>query len=180
MLAPFSGPVSRLFVSPGEHVKKGQSLAAVVSPDFAAAVSTYQKALVTARNARHLADMDKDLLAHNGVAQREEQQAQTDAASAEADRDAALQSLVSLDVDPQIIKNIQAGRPAAPVEAMIRSPIAGTLVEKLITPGQLLQAGTTPSFTVADSVARMGDGTDLRFRTVFRSASATPPRWTPE
>jgi cobalt-zinc-cadmium efflux system membrane fusion protein len=33
---------------------------------------------------------------------------------------------------------------------MIRSPIAGTVVERLITPGQLLQAGTTPSFTVAD------------------------------
>jgi cobalt-zinc-cadmium efflux system membrane fusion protein len=33
---------------------------------------------------------------------------------------------------------------------MIRSPIAGTVVEKLITPGQLLSAGTTPCFTVAD------------------------------
>jgi cobalt-zinc-cadmium efflux system membrane fusion protein len=30
---------------------------------------------------------------------------------------------------------------------VIRSPIAGTVVEKLITPGQLLQAGTTPCFT---------------------------------
>jgi cobalt-zinc-cadmium efflux system membrane fusion protein len=33
---------------------------------------------------------------------------------------------------------------------MIRSPIAGTVVERLITPGQLLQAGVTPCFTVAD------------------------------
>ncbi len=33
---------------------------------------------------------------------------------------------------------------------MIRSPIAGTVVEKLITPGELLEAGTTPCFTVAD------------------------------
>ena len=33
---------------------------------------------------------------------------------------------------------------------MIRSPIAGTVVERLITPGQLLQAGMTPCFTVAD------------------------------
>ena len=31
-----------------------------------------------------------------------------------------------------------------------RSPISGTVVERLITPGQLLQAGTTPCFTVAD------------------------------
>ena len=33
---------------------------------------------------------------------------------------------------------------------MIRSPITGTVAEKLITPGQLLQAGTTACFTVAD------------------------------
>ena len=33
---------------------------------------------------------------------------------------------------------------------MIRSPITGTVVEKLITPGELLQAGTTPCFTVAN------------------------------
>jgi len=32
----------------------------------------------------------------------------------------------------------------------IRSPIGGTVVERLITPGQLLQAGTTAAFTVAD------------------------------
>jgi membrane fusion protein, heavy metal efflux system len=32
---------------------------------------------------------------------------------------------------------------------VIRSPISGTVVEKLVTPGQLLQAAT-PAFTVAD------------------------------
>jgi len=37
-----------------------------------------------------------------------------------------------------------------PVEAVIRAPISGTVVEKLINPGQLLQAGTTPTFTVAN------------------------------
>ena len=33
---------------------------------------------------------------------------------------------------------------------VIRSPLAGTLVERLVTPGQLLEAGTTSCFTVAD------------------------------
>ena len=150
VLAAFSGPVSRLLVSPGEHVKKGDPLALVDSPDFATAISTYNKAIVTAKNARRLADVDKDLVQHNGVSQREEQQAQTDAASAEADRDAALQALVSLSVDAKTIKDIQAGRPVPRIQGVIRSPITGTVVEKLITPGQLLQAGTTPCFTVAD------------------------------
>ncbi len=150
VLAPFSGPVSRLLVSPGDQVKKGDPLAAVDSPDFAAAVSTYHKALATAQTNRHLADLDKDLLQHHGVAQREAAQAETDAANAEADRDAALQALLSLNVPARIIKDIQEGRPVAQAAGMIRSPIAGTVVEKLITPGQLLVAGTTPCFTVAD------------------------------
>ncbi len=150
VLAPFSGPVSRLLVSPGDQVKKGAALAAVDSPDFAAAVSAYQKALATAKTNRRLADLDKDLLQHQGVAQREAAQAETDAVNAEADRDAALQELVSLNVPDETIKDIQEGRAVPRLEAMIRSPVAGTVVEKLITPGELLQAGTTPCFTVAD------------------------------
>lgn len=150
MLAPFSGTVSRLYVEPGQTVKKGDPLADVVSPDYANAVSTYRKALVTARNARRLADLDKDLLAHQGVSAREEEQAQTDAASAEADRDAGLQALQSLGVDPQLITDTQEGKSTASAQGVIRAPVAGTVVEKLVQPGQLLQAGTTPVFTVAD------------------------------
>jgi len=150
VLAPFGGPVSRLLVSPGDQVKAGSPLAEVDSPDFAAAISAFRKALATAQTLRRVADMDKDLVQHNGVAQREEEQAQTDAANADADRDAALQTLVSLNLDPQVIKDLQAGRPVSRPGGMIRSPIAGTVVEKLITPGELLTAGTTPCFTVAD------------------------------
>jgi cobalt-zinc-cadmium efflux system membrane fusion protein len=150
VLAPFSGPVSRLIVSLGEHVKQGQPLAVVDSPDFATAISAYRKAISSAQTARRLADLDKDLVEHNGVAKREGDQAETDAANAEADREAARQSLVSLQVPAQAIKDIQEGRPIARLDGIIRAPIAGTVVEKLITPGQLLQAGTTACFTVAD------------------------------
>jgi cobalt-zinc-cadmium efflux system membrane fusion protein len=150
VLAPFGGPVSKLLVNPGDKVKVGDALAEVDSPDFAAAISAYRKALATAQTLRRVADMDKDLIQHNGVAQREEEQAQTDAANAEADRDAALQTLVSLNLDPQVIKDLQAGRPVSRPGGRINSPIAGTVVEKLITPGELLTAGTTPCFTVAD------------------------------
>jgi cobalt-zinc-cadmium efflux system membrane fusion protein len=122
----------------------------VESPDFATAISGYQKALSTAHTNRKLADLDQDLLTHNGVAQREAAQAETDAANAEADRDAALQELVSLQVPAAAIKEIQAGRKVARVEGMIRAPVAGTVVERLVTPGQLLEAGTTPCFTVAN------------------------------
>lgn len=150
VLAPFSGPVSRVLVSLGQQVRKADPLAAVDSPDFAAAVSSYRKALATARTSRRLADLDKDLVQHRGVAQREADQAQTDAANAEADRDAARQALLALGVPAQSVEDIQQGRPVARPDGLIRSPIAGTVAERLITPGQLLQAGTTACFTVAD------------------------------
>ena len=150
VLAPFSGPVSQLLVPLGAQVKEGTPLATVESPDFATAISTYRKALATAQTDRRLADLDKDLLEHHGVSQREADQAETDAVSAEADRDAALRALVSLQVAPQTIKDLEAGRAVSRAVAFIRSPIAGTVVEKLITPGELLQAGSTACFTVAD------------------------------
>jgi cobalt-zinc-cadmium efflux system membrane fusion protein len=150
VLAPFSGPVSRLMVSLGDQVKKGDALAEVDSPDFATAIGTYRKALATAKTNRRLADLDKDLIQHHGVAQREAEQAETDAVNAESDRDAALQALVALNVHPRTIKDIQEGRPVARPEGTIRSPITGTVVEKLITPGELLETGTTLCFTVAN------------------------------
>jgi cobalt-zinc-cadmium efflux system membrane fusion protein len=148
--SPISGLVTRLLVQPGQAVAAGQALALVDSSDFAAATSAYAKAVATARTTRQLADADKDLAQHNGLSAREAQQAETDALNAAADRDAALQALQALKLDPKAIRDIQAGRPISHIEGAIRAPIAGTVVEKLITPGQLLQAGTTPAFTVAN------------------------------
>jgi membrane fusion protein, heavy metal efflux system len=150
VIAAFSGPVTKLLVSPGDRVKKGDALAEVVSSDFAAAIDAYQKGIATAKNNRRLADIDKDLLQHNGVSQKEALQAETDALGAEADRDATLQALLALNVDPKVVKDIQDGRANTRAEGIIRAPISGTVAERLITPGQLLQAGTTPCFTIAD------------------------------
>lgn len=150
ILAPFSGPVTELLVSLGDKVSRGQPLALVNSPDFAAAIGAYRKALASAGAARRLADLDRDLLQHQGISQREEAQAQADAIGAEADADAARQALMALHVDPKTVKTIQAGKPVPSVEGTIRAPIDGTVVEKSIAPGQLLEAGATPCFTVAD------------------------------
>jgi cobalt-zinc-cadmium efflux system membrane fusion protein len=149
VLAPISGPVSKLVVSLGAKVKAGDILATAASPDYATAISTYRKAVTTARNARRIADLAEQL-SHNNLSRKEVEQAQTDAANAEADREAALDQLYSLGVDAQTIQDIQENRPVPDRAGIIRSPIVGTVVEKLITPGQLLQAGTTPCFTVAD------------------------------
>ncbi len=150
VLAPFAGPVSRLLVAAGDRVHKGEALAIVESPDFAAAIGAYRKALATARTARRLAHIEKDLLRHHGISRREEDKAQAAAIRAEADRDAALQSLLALNVDPGVIDDIRRGRPVPSIAGVIRAPIAGTVVERLIGPGQLLSAGSTACFTIAD------------------------------
>lgn len=150
VLSPFNGPVVRTLVALGQHVEKGQPLALVQSADYASAVGTYRKAVVAATNAERLASADRDLAAHNGISARENEQAQTDAASAVADRQAALQALVSLNVDRGTIAAVQAGRVANAPAAVIRAPVSGIVVDKQVTPGQLLQAGTSQTFTVAN------------------------------
>jgi cobalt-zinc-cadmium efflux system membrane fusion protein len=139
VVSPFTGPVTRIFVALGQPVAKGQALAAVASADVANAVAAYRKAAVGAANARRVAAADRDLAAHNGISAREAAQAETDAASAEADRVAALQALASLGASP-----------GSGLTGIIRAPVSGFVVEKQITPGQLLAAGSSPAFTVAN------------------------------
>ncbi|HVU36067.1 MAG TPA: efflux RND transporter periplasmic adaptor subunit [Opitutaceae bacterium] len=150
VIAPISGPVTRTLVHLGAKVRAGAPLALVASPDYATAVAGYRKALVTAENLRRIANLDRQLFAADALARRDLEQAQTDAVNAEADRDTALQQLRSIGVPESTIKDIQAGRPTKVTAGVIRAPIAGTIVERLISPGQLLQAGTTPCFTIAD------------------------------
>jgi cobalt-zinc-cadmium efflux system membrane fusion protein len=154
VLAPISGPASKLLVNLGETVKAGEPLALIDSPDFAAAIAAYRKGVVTAKNARRIASLDEELFKVDAIARRDVEQAEADVANAEADRDAALAQLHSLGVDAQTITNIQQNLPVTNALGVIRSPIDGAVVEKLITPGQLLQSATTPCFTVAD-ISRM-------------------------
>ncbi len=148
VLAPISGPVTRVLVEPGARVRASQPLAYVSSPDFAAAVADYRKAIAQARNARRIADQDEQLFKNDAIAHRDVEQAQTDALAAQADVEAAAQQLRSLGIDPD---SAMAGSGSGQaLQGVIRAPLSGTLVERLITPGQLLQAGATPCFTIAD------------------------------
>jgi cobalt-zinc-cadmium efflux system membrane fusion protein len=139
VVSPFTGPVTRIFVAQGQHVSRGQPLAMVASADVANAVAAYRKAAVASANARRVAAADRDLAAHNGISEREAAQAQTDAASAEADRVAAAQALATLGAGP-----------GSGLNGIIRAPVSGVIADKTVTPGQLLQAGSSTAFTVAN------------------------------
>ncbi len=150
VLAPVSGPITRILVNPGSVVQRGAALATVTSPDFAAATAAYRKAQAAFLNAQRIADLDAQLFKNDAIARRELEQAQTDAAGAAADRDAAIEQMRALGVDEESISAVRENRAGAPTQAVIRAPISGTVVEKLVNPGQLIQAGSTPCFTIAD------------------------------
>jgi cobalt-zinc-cadmium efflux system membrane fusion protein len=150
VLSPISGPALQILVNPGAVVAKGQALATVSSPDFASAVAGYRKSESAYRNAKRIADLDEQLFKNDALARRDLEQAQTDVAAAAADRDAAIQQIRALGVEEAQIDAIRDNKPTEPLQATIRAPIAGTVVEKLISPGQLLQAGATQCFTIAD------------------------------
>src|SRR6185437_5283878 len=151
LLAPFSGPVTRVMANLGDRVAAGQALATVNSPDFTTAVGAYRKAVITASAADEVAANDRFLYAHQAISQRENADAQATAVGADADRTAALQGLIALHVDPKTFAALRAGKPLALGQGVIRAPIAGTVVEKSIAPGQTLVAGTSPCFTIADT-----------------------------
>ncbi|HEX3927790.1 MAG TPA: efflux RND transporter periplasmic adaptor subunit [Gemmatimonadales bacterium] len=150
VIAPISGPVIRLLVNLGDTVVPGQAMAIVSSPDFANAVAGYRKAESAWRNAQRIETLDEKLFANDALARADLDQAKSDLASAAADREAATQQMYALGVDSASVSAIREGRSVPGAESAIRAPIAGNVVERLITPGELLQAGTTQAFTVAD------------------------------
>jgi membrane fusion protein, heavy metal efflux system len=146
VISAVGGPVSRILVSPGERVQKGQPLLEVSSPDYSQLRANYLKA----RNAYRLADKNyaraQDLYTHNAIAERELLQAESDRNQAKADVDSTEQALRILGVPhpDQLEKN-----PPSP-ELPLLAPLAGEIVERLCSPGQLLQPGATQCFTISD------------------------------
>jgi cobalt-zinc-cadmium efflux system membrane fusion protein len=150
VIPPISGPVMRILEDVGAEVHRGQPLALVSSPDFATTIADFRKAQAAYVQAKRVADQDEQLWKNDAIAKRDLDQAETDASAAAADRDAALQQLRALGVDEASIAALRDGKDIPELQGAIRSPIGGTVVERLINPGQLLQAGSTPAFTVAD------------------------------
>ncbi|HET9064809.1 MAG TPA: efflux RND transporter periplasmic adaptor subunit [Gemmatimonadales bacterium] len=150
VIAPIAGPVSTIRVALGAEVHAGEVLATVASPDYAQAIAEYRKSDAAWRNARRVADLNQKLLETGALPRAELEQSQSDLAEATADRDAARSTLLALGLGADALQALlhdSAGGAPAPA---IRAPIGGTVVERLITPGQLLEAGTTPAFTIAN------------------------------
>ena len=141
------GPVRDILVTPGDFVRVGQTLLDVNSPDYSAARSAYLKA----KDAYALADKNYqrsvDLLAHKAIAERDVQQAESDRSQAQSDVESSTDALRALGItDPEAT-----AKASGTLQIPLRAPVAGEIVERLVGPGQLLQAGTTQCFTISDT-----------------------------
>jgi len=146
IISQAGGPVSRIAVSPGDHVSAGQPMLYVASPDY----SLQSAAFMKARTAFELADKNykraADLYAHHAIAEKDLQQAESDRNQAQTDLEASAAALRILGIrDPDSL----AGHALSP-EVPLLAPVAGEVVERLVSPGQLLQAGATQCFTISD------------------------------
>jgi cobalt-zinc-cadmium efflux system membrane fusion protein len=146
VITQVGGPVSRIVVTPGEHVTAGQPLLYVASPDYSLTRSTYVKA----RDAFQLADKfykrAQDLYAHQAIAQADLEQAESNRTQAQADLQSSEQAIRVLGIpNPE---SVLTAPPAA--ELPLFAPLAGEIVERLCSPGELLQAGGTQCFTLSD------------------------------
>jgi cobalt-zinc-cadmium efflux system membrane fusion protein len=146
VITQVGGPVSRILVVPGQHVKAGQPMLDVSSPDYSQLLDAYLKAADSYRLADKNWVRAQDLYQHHAIAQRDLEQAESDRNQAQADLNAADQGMKILG-----IKN-PGDLAKAPSSALIPvlAPIAGEVVERLVSPGQVVQAGQTQAFTISD------------------------------
>jgi cobalt-zinc-cadmium efflux system membrane fusion protein len=146
VITQVGGPVSRILVVPGQHVKSGQPMLDVSSPDYSQLLDAYLKAADSFRLADKNWARAQDLYQHHAIAQRDLEQAESDRNQAQADLNAADQGMKILG-----IKN-PGDLAKAPSSALIPvlAPIGGEVVERLVSPGQVVQAGQTQAFTISD------------------------------
>lgn len=147
VITQVGGPVSRILVVPGQHVVAGQPMLEVSSPDYSQLLDTYLKARDSFRVANINYARAKDLYQHQAIAQRDLLQAESDRDQARADLNASAQSLRILGVkNPGNLAN----DPSATAEIPVLAPISGEVVERMVSPGQVVQAGQTQAFTISD------------------------------
>ena len=145
-----SGPITRIVVDTGAQVKKGDVLLYVSSPDINNAISAYRKAKNRLDLAQRNLDRNKDLLEHKAISQRDLESAQADYNDAATDVQTSLETLRIFGVTPQDITDAEQQNAGIRPELAMRAPIAGTVVQKMVLPGQFIQAGATVAFVISD------------------------------
>jgi membrane fusion protein, heavy metal efflux system len=164
VFSPYAGRVTKLLVRPGESVAQGQPLFVIEAADTVQAQNdfiTAMTALNKARSALDLAQIQdkraKDLFEGKAVPLKDYQQtqatliqAQNDLRSSQTALEAARNKLRILGLTDEAISNFQEKGSINP-NTTIFSPIAGTVVQRKVGPGQYVNSGASdPVFVIGD------------------------------
>jgi membrane fusion protein, heavy metal efflux system len=164
IFSPYSGRVAKLLVKPSDIVQRGQELFVIEATDTVQALNDFITALTTLNSARsklNLADINEkrqnDLYAGKAVPLKDWQQAQSDLVTAQNDMRAAETALAAAHDRLRILgrseEQISAFERTRQISAdtSIYSPIAGTVVQRKVGPGQFISTGASdPVFVIGD------------------------------
>src|SRR5579871_2686233 len=147
VISQVSGPVNRIVVVPGQHVRQGEAMLFVASPDYSQLRTNYLKAKDAYALAQKAYARAKDLYDHKAIAEQALEQAQSAEVQAGGDLVAAMAALKVLGItDPdQMVQSPHS------YEEPVKSPINCEVVEQDVAAGQLLQPGATQCFMISDT-----------------------------
>lgn len=141
---PLPARVTRLRVQTGAHVRAGDVLADLSSPELGRARAEYFSAEARMALAEAALARKRDLAAERILPLRELQEAESTVASARADLRAARATIGSFGAD--VSNDAETGTSSA---FDLRAPIGGTVIEQTAALGQMLDPAT-PGFRVSD------------------------------
>jgi cobalt-zinc-cadmium efflux system membrane fusion protein len=124
VFSPVTGRVTAMLASVGQSVGRGTPLAIIASPDLGTAVSELEKADADFTAARRDYERQKELYEAHAAAQRDFEAAESNYRKARAERDRAEQKA-----------NLLAVNRSAAHEYVLRSPIAGDVLARGVSPG---------------------------------------------
>lgn len=150
VIAQVSGPIVRIAAHPGTSVRAGDPLLYVASPDVSNAIANYRKARTRLDLARRTLGRNRDLLEHRAIAEKEVESSQADYEDAATEVESSLQALKIFGVTREEIQQAETQGVPISTHLAVRAPISGVVVQQLVLPGQLVQAGATVCFLVSD------------------------------
>src|SRR6476469_6476928 len=164
VFSPYAGRVTRLLAKPGDSVVKGQPLFVIEAADNVQAQNDFIGAMAAMNKAKSALDLAqlqgtraKDLFEGKAVPLKDYQQSQATLIQAENDMrssqtamEAARNKLRILGLTDEDIATFREKRIINP-ETTIFAPIAGTVVQRKIGPGQYVNAGASdPVYVIGD------------------------------
>jgi membrane fusion protein, heavy metal efflux system len=148
--SPLQGRVLEVRAHLGEHVQAGSVLLVLDSPEIAQAYSEYAKEDSELHYATRAHELAKDLYENKALALKDLKQAENELIKARVEFRRAKERLLSLRVPAQELeKPLERQKVTSRFE--LKSPLAGIVVERNVTPGQSIggESGQV-LFTVAD------------------------------